>query len=407
MVQSKQSSHSVPVLFIISFFVMFLLELIFYHEDLIIISFRTLFLLFLTILLFVLRKKIPFYKPLIPLLLYGLMILIVELVIGNNGILYALSNIIRLVLVPFLIVHIIYNFVSTETKLKILIQILLIITAINSIFVIGQFLDIPVFWEIRGWISPIDEISIFDSFVRPPGLTLDVMDIAYHLVMFIPLGFFFINKQKKLWPYMAVSLMGLALLLTLRRTAILSVLIVFLIFLLSKHSKLNRVPIIFLTVLFVPIFLLLVTPSSSMLNRILELGDSSALSRPVLFSQGMETIKNSPMGVGIPGYLEKWNTRYLPHNQFLTVGAVYGIPSLILLFSFIYLIGKQLHFQYYHTSGDSQIIIFTVFLSLLAFLIHSLFHNGGFFYGNGEIYIVIGILLAINKIYKTDLKNEE
>src|SRR4030042_6873000 len=367
---------------------LFLFSLFFYYADIQGISPRVIMIIILSAVTFLSFKKLPKDNLTKMLLIFGVYSTLIRIIFFSEPITDVLKGLTIYIFVPYLLIYIVIANVDTEKKHKDCINILIILTLINCVFIIGQFLDINLFWEIRNLIAPISQ-----DVSRPAGLTSYAIDLAYNLVLFVPLSFVYFARKTKSYLLIIPILIMIAVMLSLTRSSTFIILLLFVIFILSSYNKKSKTALflIFIILLIVSIPLI----SLTRFERIMTLEDSSAQGRITLFSQAITSIVKYPFGTGSEGYLRAWSTAVTPHNQFLNIAAFYGIPSLILLLIFTYLLFKTSIDEIKNAKNDYfRTINFILLLSLIGFTFNSLFHNTGFFTGNAEVYIIIGLIVA-------------
>ncbi len=93
-----------------------------------------------------------------------------------------------------------------------------------------------------------------------------------------------------------------------------------------------------------------------------------------------------------------------PHNQFLVILVYYGFLGLGLLTAFYFLTIRSLFYSYLSAmqskNSDEMFLVSSLGGSLLAYLINSLFHNGGPFVGDWIHFILIGLIANIPLIVR-------
>jgi len=394
MIKMKASDQMIVVVLGIFFALSFFL----YYVDFLYVSAKAILLLILvTGCLLTLNRKLPKDNFLKILLIFGIYSTILNAAFFSQTWPEAVYQLLLSVLIPYAIVYVIITLVDTEQKHKGCFYILIFLMFIQAIFIIGQFLNINAFWSVRTAISPLAEDTIRENMSRPVGLAYYAIDLSYQLVLLVPLSFAYFAKKKKYFLLLIPIIIILGSVLSLTRSSVFIILIAFLLFILSRHNKVTKLGLSFLFILLLIFSISFVSLAS--FERLTTLEDSSAQGRIVLFSQAIKSIREYPFGLGGGGYLTKWSIELTPHNQFLNIAAFYGIPSLVLLLLFTYLLFKTTIFEIKNAKNDYfRTTNFILLLSLMGFTFNSLFHNLGFFAGNSEVFIIIALILSSKRM---------
>lgn len=378
--------------------VFFILSFFLYYID-IAISPRTLFLVFFAgFAFFILRKKPPVNKLMFILFIFASYSFSLDIFLFSKPLIQSISTFVLAFIVPYLTVYLITALIDSEKKLKNCVSMVIIITFINAVFVIGQFFEIDFFWKLRYFLFPYAM-----DMTRPAGLTAYVIDLSYQLVLFVPLSFINFSNKVKIKHLLIPLILILASIFSLTRTCAFAVLLTYIIFMFSRHYKVNR----FVTF---AIFLIIGMCIPVMLNtvdvdRLLTYDDESAEMRLPLFTTAIHSMVKYPLGLTKEEYTSVWGTSTTAHNQFLNTGVFYGVPSLILLLYFTYIVFRNSYQDIKsHKDKRKALLNYLFFLSLIGFTFNSLFHNSGFFMSNSEVYIIIGLMIAYRKLQRNKMK---
>jgi O-antigen ligase len=231
---------------------------------------------------------------------------------------------------------------------------------------------------------------------RMPGMAEDPLDLAFVLAPALPVALFvYLNKGvrgKFRWLILAAAiLMVLAMYFTYTRSAVIAVALgVAVLFpFLAKHLRVK----VLLALLVVALLVVLVGQAHQ--TRLVSSEDVSAQSRIVLRQAGYDIMRDHPIwGIGaykFPDVSVQYASRLdpnvmqilgkdlgllQPHNDFVYVGACYGIPALVayiltLVLAFITLLGA------YRSTGRRFIKGLSAGLigALVAYLVNAYYHN--------------------------------
>jgi len=332
--------------------------------------------------------------------------------VGNVG--DALNYTIKWILQPLIIMCLAYQVSSCVGPAKVF-NIILLVYGITFLVAVLQGLQLSAAWELKYLfnsfqdigkeVRALDEIDFdssggrFDDASRSRGLSWSSVHLAYQGCLAI--GFLFLSyvdpRYRPIRPARLVGvtilvLAGGAVLLSGTRSALVGVLALPLMYwLIVARNKLFALLAISVTLTCVIWLLPMVQEVFNM--RALQAQDSSATMRLPLYLFGLELVVDQPWGYGwidqSTSYAQEYWDRYKHlegaesiflrglHNYPLNVLWVYGVFGLLAL-AFL--------FWYMRVSFGIWFLV-----ALTPYLINSLFHNGGIYYGGNYIWVFIGI----------------
>lgn len=252
---------------------------------------------------------------------------------------------------------------------------------------------------------------------RIPGMAEDPLDLAFVLAPALPVALYvYLNKGVRgniRWLIMAAAiLMVLAMYFTYTRSAVIAVALgVAVLFpFLAKHLRFK----VLLALLVVACLVVLVGQAHQ--TRLVSSEDVSAQSRIVLRQAGYDIIRDHPIwGIGaykFPEVSVQYASRLdpnvmqiigkdlgllQPHNDFVYVGACYGIPALLAYLLILALVFITL-LDSYRSTGRRFIKGLSAGLigALVAYLVNAYYHNC--FISMPLFWVLIGFSLAVAKL---------
>ena len=327
--------------------------------------------------------------------------------------------------VPLLIATVTMLLVTNKQKLKLLIHVMVLGASISAFVGIMQYFGVDFFWKLRLLIS-----SSMDSILRMQilgreritGLAYYNIPLSYQLASVIPLAFAIAtaviqSRKERFYLWISLSIMMLALLFTLTRSAIIgsTIGIILILFLLLRKSRFLKISIV--------VLLLVITFCQFSFLRSRFSPDESVYAKLPQFIIALKIGINNPIGIGGSSYeqhaemyfnqvafssessqISEIVLRSTAHNQFLNIFAYYGIPGLVLILSFYVYIFKELN---YLNQNIKDPFLKKVNLGLLgsfvSYVIHSMFHNNGPFLSDVFNWYFIGIFLAVTKLHHSSI----
>jgi O-antigen ligase len=258
---------------------------------------------------------------------------------------------------------------------------------------------------------------------RIPGMAEDPLDLAFVLAPALPVALYvYLNKGVRgniRWLIMAAAiLMVLAMYFTYTRSAVIAVALgVAVLFpFLAKHLRVK----VLLALLVVAFLVVLVGQAHQ--TRLVSSEDVSAQSRIVLRQAGYDIIRDHPIwGIGaykFPEVSVQYASRLdpnvmqiigkdlgllQPHNDFVYVGACYGIPALLAYLLILALVFITL-LDSYRSTGRRFIKGLSAGLigALVAYLVNAYYHNC--FISMPLFWVLIGFSLAVAKLAMAEKK---
>lgn len=288
-----------------------------------------------------------------------------------------------------------FEYSLEELKGEFLTQILLFLTLVNNIDKknIPKFLFFQVLTSLIISVFGIAEFYFFlkspSPFPRANSLTADYNFLSCYLIMVMPFILYFIFTSKKLIAKTLYSLIFIlnvwCLLLTYSRGAWVAAILVFVIFALFKEKKLIFVFIILIAIfaMFAPKNMLKRGKSLIEVNEFTK--EATISSRLYLWKFGLNEIKKAPFvgnGYGRDTFLlaypelAKGETSWHTHNLFIDTALETGIQGLFAFLFLLFSIFVKMFISYKKaTTTEEKMIIFTLFLAILAFLIRCFFDH--------------------------------
>lgn len=306
----------------------------------------------------------------------------------------------------------------SEFKSEFLTQILIFLTLINNVEKkdIHKFLLLQVIVATFISIYGIIEYWLFlqPPFPRANSLLNDYNFLSCYLIMVIPFMLHFIfsakKKSNKLYATTAFILAIWCLLLTYSRGAWVAAIAVIVLFSLFKEKKL-----IFVFAILIGLFI--VSAPKDMLKRgksLIEVKEytkeATISSRLYLWNFGLNEIKKAPFkgnGYGRDTFLKAYpkvaegQTNWHTHNLFIDITLEMGIQGLLaFLFLILFIFIKMFLAYKKATTSDEKMIIFTLFLSILAFLCRCFFDYLLVANIGKLLWMIIGLSALFNKTDK-------
>ena len=331
------------------------------------------------------------------------------------------------VVVPFCLMCTLFFYIDSLQKVKRFLFCLALTLTVVSIVGVFQFFQADWAWDLHSALNPVvaEGKATYDVYsrIRIPGLSFFSISFAYSLCAFVPILLalaFSRNYQygrSMLFKGIA-SLAGVVLLLTLSRSAILG-LFMGLIWVFAAGRKFKDK----LLATFVVIVFLVGVNFLPMVESRLRADTEQQRGTVARIVLGIRVALENPLGTGgtseaffksvennlwtISDY-EGANAAYIEssHNQFLNTWVYYGLPGLVMLFYFYYLLSQLLKSV---RQNPANMLIDRLALglgaSVIAYTVHSLFHNAGPFVGEVYFWYIVGLILALNRINVLCLKS--
>jgi O-antigen ligase len=286
-------------------------------------------------------------------------------------------------------------------SLNAVINILIFVSSVNSIAIIGQFLDIGFFWVLADILTLFSEHAVYDltTLTRIKGVYLGLVGAVqsgYLLSLLVPLILYKISLRKNRIFWLCFLVINLFV-ASLVQQRLAFALIIFNISYYIWTIKISKISLLTLVVLFFIVFLSMdfsdLIGDSSRLNTF---SDDNRLS---LFSTCIIFIINNPIFGGFNSYYLILETS--PHNILFNAwirGGFFGFLAIIIMISIILrksfriLIDKNIK-----TPLNNYITLALVNIILISFT-----HNEGITTYHGFNYILITLFVIINSLPKID-----
>lgn len=323
----------------------------------------------------------------------------------------------------------IYISVNSIYDIKSILICVVILSTISSIFLIGQSMGISIAISLGNFVNGAVELDIesLRQSSRYSGLSSSVISYAYHCAASIAILLTIKSKKMKALRYFALVINMVGLMLNRTRSAVIAVVICFVIILIQNYKKSNHKPLYIVAftvfgILIVGFFALeLGALDDSFLGtmiRIDEAGSSGTQSRIPMNMTAFNHAIHYPFGMG--RYIVEpslvigtENARVFnivvnttAHNLFANCAAYYGIICFILLLTLYKNFYKEIKYnnlmikKTYQEKTLADRENKAISLAIITLLINSLFHNS--YILNGEIitWICIGLLMSLGKILR-------
>lgn len=356
-------------------------------------------LLFLIVSLHMSRDKIIFDHVVKGFIAYLTVLILCNIINGClfSTIFFRMS--IAFLLPSLLIILFLPYYISTKKDFEFVILFLIVIYVLNLLVTYGQFLGIPICWEIINFIGfeswDESEEELLGGFF--PGLLGKIVTNGYFLASFLPIatiGFFHKNIFLRIGSLSILMFAGLVMYVVQQRMAFLSLILYVIFLLFVKKDK----SLIWGVVLFLGLTIF----KGNVLNGI-EMGRLSAdednSSRIRLFNQ-FWTFANT-FDVIFGHYINYLKIGGIQHNCFTAVITLGGIPTFI---SFVIL--------YYHMLKKNILIIVREVLnnyvlcvlsvSCIIYAIYGLTHSSGLHNEGLYFWICYALILSFKRINKTN-----
>lgn len=326
------------------------------------------------------------------------------------------------VVVPYLVMVCSVYFTSSFSKFRGLLYAVGIGVSVSSLVGIMQYLDIDWAWNLHAVLNPdIEETALatgIDLRGHIAGLANYSIPLAYSLCAFTPLFLAMLNvrsgvsRHDKLFFYIVLSLSILALMLSLSRSAMLGMGVGFVLVFMGRQELRKRISVSLAFVVFVSLILLIPVVR----YRVSQNTESTrgTMARTIL---GVNMAIDNPLGTGGGGtrsfkesFEENFGLIYdmegaqsrniaAAHNQFINTSIYYGVLGLGLLCYFYFYVFKLIYSLKDPKCGD----FYSSFAvgaeaSLVAYIIHSFFHNAGPFMGEQYIWYLLALIIIAGRL---------
>lgn len=348
-------------------------------------------------------------------LLFAIWVLIRGL-ITHESISFWVFWVVKRLLAPGLLALFTVFFIRTEKEVITFIKILCGFAAVTALWgVLQYFSNNHFFWEVRELLGVPASIAYqIAGKVRITGLSSYVVPLSYQLLSVFPLALSLIMlKPKKIsYPFLAILTAGLlffCLVFTFMKAGIaaaaLGGFVMYLLFLRFRILKPGGSLFIAFALIPTLVFTLLTTNVS---EKIFSLGDTSYERIPIALA-AIKIFSMYPLGVGY-AYSEHVSDIYLeinqfvgskaalvqfPHNLFLNISVILGLPALILAIFFYILLFQNLWKLFRLRNRRLKIITIGLGGSFVAYLLNVMFHNNSPFFGDTFNWLIIGLAIAV------------
>ncbi|MFX0204601.1 MAG: O-antigen ligase family protein [Candidatus Hodarchaeota archaeon] len=389
-------------------------------------NYLILYLFSVAVLIFVIQRRIELSKESKKILLIPTMLILWALIINHfQGVplsesLYGIS---KRLLIPLMIGFCTVSFIKDRPNLKLFLGMMLLALSLSAFVGIMQFLDFGFFWRLREAIGISASTVVGQQILtrsRISGLAYFAIPLSYQLASIIPLVFGVILSKlipasHRLFLWLSMVVMSLALFFSLTRSSIVGCFlgIVVVLYLSKFRFRIFRVFLISFA------FAILVLSVSFLKERFTTL-DYGIYAKPPQFLVGLKIFISHPLGIGL-GRFEEYATEHYSsvshlraseavltsasHNQFLNTLVYLGLPGLVLLLVFYWMLFKYLN-DHRGNCQDSIMRGINIGLvgSFVSYVVASSFHNAGPFVGDPFNWYLIGLVMVLSNL---DLRREK
>ena len=316
------------------------------------------------------------------------------------------------ILLNVVMLLVIYNTIENILQFTQIIKVLIVSSAIFSMYGLLQYIVVDLFGEQgRNLVYAANEEYLRENYVRLLSFGREPLYFACFLNVVIGLmlsGIYYGNKEtifgiKKEWFY-AIFLVDIcALLLTKSLGALLgliALIIVFTLIIVRSTRRIDKLKV-FLSLLFILMFIYLFvqlnyTLIESKVDRMLN--PESGYGRIISLIEGIQLFKDKfLLGIGM-GNTVFFISNHQIHNAYLNIAVELGIIGIILFMSFIIYIVGTLYKVTVSTTGDLKVASIGLLLGLTAILTQLLSFYG---YMINMIWFLFAMSLTAVKLAKT------
>lgn len=314
----------------------------------------------------------------------------------------------------YLIVFMMANIIKSEHDFRVLGYAIAAILLIEGLVVMEQkFIGVIFTAENLGRHVSLTSKVGSGTLVRLAGTLDHPNDLAMYLNLCLPIAcFMFLIEKKKLRRWFLIAAIGLALIAEIwsgSRGGWLGLAMAVgggVFFWMRKRGQNPLVGLGVMALTVSLLFAMLFASSETFRARLVE-GDAGAAEiRYPLMEVAMEMIKENPVqGVGLnlytremipydrTSYFIAYRYNHPVHNTFLMVGAETGLPSLLILASFIYFLIMEARRAFARNDGIVEAVSIGIFGTLISWFIHNQVNLTGPF-SDQTLWVIFGLLAA-------------
>lgn len=329
----------------------------------------------------------------------------------------SLTTIIKRLLMPWMLFAVVYIALKNNRNyIYRALRLFVCLVALSSFVACMQGLGVDWFWHLRDAMptSYGDKMAItLMQRARPFGLAYYFIPLGFQISVAFPLAVWLrsISRKKFFWNVVIIVL-GLGVIAIQTRSAALSVGVCLMYYSFKARKNYTRFILKFCIVL----FLIATFYFSHVSNNRMVSMDTSAYGKIALAYVAAHYILTHPLGIGFEwsryfdyndqnlyGLVYAWRgyseaVIYTPHNQFFNTSIIYGWLGAFLLVTFYVEVFKNL--KKVKNSGIDEGLCIALQLSLMSYIINSLFHNNGPMLGDTLSWFLFGIIFAVIQIDK-------
>ena len=350
--------------------------------------------------------------------------------LSTEGLSENVGNFFRKIISWLLIIFYFQKHINTPERLNVVSKILAISMTFPIFLAIGQFLGLHAAIDISLALNQdTDKLMKAISAKRFSGNITPFFRFGYYLIPMYFMVFYNLirnRKEKTSFYLLLIALVFLGLIVNQTRSAIAGIALgtgyIFFVIGASYKKKLINQVLVYGSIAVLLAFSTGLTDritSSERLNVIGNNDNNSILAQSIstrldLFKPTLNLILHNPLGVGrsnfskeilkfgLPADHENYNLvrKTSSHNQFLTIGGYYGIPSiLIMLIMYIFIFKKLSRMNFY----NNNMHLFRLCLMgwLIAYIFNGQVHNN-YPYGAKEFAIFLGMFYALYNLYRKE-----
>ena len=303
--------------------------------------------------------------------------------------------------------------VNTSHQLRILIITLLSIILINNFITILQYNGNPIGWAIGYLFSDIDKsvgkIYGHDSLLGmsvTPGIFGDVVKNALYIAVITPLGLSLIKKGAKistiLYSLLVITTSLVSAFMTQQRAAfavVVFVIIIAVFMLLKKH------PVLLMSILSLVVLTLLISIDFTREVDLGRIADSDDSNRERLASQAIDFIASHPILGGPVSFLNKTG---LPAHNLILDSLIYSgllgfIVMMVLFIKTTFNSCKNIK-RGIRLKENSFLVVFSG-IAVLSCMAYGFLHNTSFLSGEVIVFILLAIMLKVDKQLPSTIKH--
>ncbi len=311
---------------------------------------------------------------------------------------YIISVLLSNFLISFILIWSLFNIIRISISTKRIIVWLCFALTINSMFLIGKYLNIQVFWtiaELLNYESIVDS-DVYSYYLRRGKVSglVNTVYSGYLIIVAIPFSLYYFLTKNRIIGFLLITINFIACVLLQQRTAFILVLFVLLFFFFKNREKFSTVAFFSFTLMvlgFLFNYLLLdIVNSYNIESRILNYSDES---RSQLYSMGLNFCLDNPIWGGLAKFIE-YSGGLKPHFIFLNawiIGGLVGFIAIILLL--VSLLKKVFRVLLVKKYIDNFLELWILGLAILSLILISFTHNAGLTSGDSLTYLILTLFL--------------